>query len=139
MSIYDRQGFRGQMCRVCILFLIGMFVFAQQGASETIFHKEGRFSLHDAKLPSPNFSDAVAHAYIPVYADTVETYDIELEEEKERSLYKEIAIFIIIAAMVGYMVIKLVEPDDEGSVSDGGKEPPVIPILSVSIPFNQSP
>ena len=76
---------------------------------------------------------------IPMYADTLEMYDIELEEEEERNIYKEIAVYVIVAAAVGYMIFKLIEPEEEEPVSDGGKEPPIAAPISVSIPFNRSP
>jgi uncharacterized membrane protein YqjE len=121
--------------RICILLILGMFVSAQQVSSESIFESRGYLTLDELKT---DFSGAAAYENVPMYADTLEMYDIELEEE-ERNVYKEIAVYVIIAAVVGYLVVTLIKPDEEEAVPEDGKEPPVMSGLSVQIPFNRSP
>ena len=70
-------------------------------------------------------------------ADTLETFDIEIGEEEGKNLYKEIAIFVIVAAMVGYMVIELIKPGDEEEEStSNGKDIPG-PFIGISVPITQ--
>jgi hypothetical protein len=70
----------------------------------------------------------------PMRADTLETFDIELEKKEQRNIYKEIAAFVIIAAMVGYIVVTLIDPGDEEEVPDtGGKDVPTA-FLGITVP-----
>jgi len=55
-----------------------------------------------------------------VLQDTVETYEIEIVEEKEGSRIKELAAFITVVAIVGYIVIVLMQPDEEEKEEDTG-------------------
>lgn len=139
MRIREKKGASRLFSSICVLLIIGIFVFAQQVSSESIFDSKRHFSLHEAKLDPPDFSAGAAHGNVPMYADTLEMYDIELEEEEERNIYKEVAVYVIVAAAVGYMIFKLIEPEKEETVPDDGKEPPIAMPVSVSVPFNRSP
>lgn len=134
MSIRDNKGIQKLLCNAAILFLIGMFVSAQQVSSESVFDSEKELRLRDPVLDSPDLS-AQDSTTVPV--DTMEVYDLMYDEEDDRSLYKEIAIFAIVAGVVAYMVVTLIQPDDEEVTDEGGKEPPIIPSISVSVPLNR--
>jgi len=62
-------------------------------------------------------------------ADTVETFDVEIEEEKGPGIGKQLAVFAIITAIVGYAVITLLASDDEPAEPSKppGKDPPPFP------------
>ena len=100
-----------------VLFLVGAFVSAQQARCA-----ESVFSLETEKAP-----DGLTVLVVPADAgpsvlagagmqrmptDTVETYDIELEEDDGPGLKKEIAMFVIVAAVVGYMIACLLYTSD---------------------------
>jgi hypothetical protein len=134
MSIREKKGIQRLICNAAVLFLIGMFVFAQQVSSESVFDDGRALQIRDPVLDSPDLSaqDSVA---TPV--DTMEVYDLMYDEGDGRNLYKEIAVFAIVAAAVGYFVVTLIKPDDEEVTTDGGKEPPISPALSVSVPLSR--
>jgi hypothetical protein len=111
-----------------------MFVFAQQVSSESVFDAGRILSSRNPALDSPGLS---AQDTVSVPVDTMEVYDLMYDDEDERNLYKEIAVFAIVAAAVGYIIVTLIRPDDEEVTTDSGKEPPVIPSLTVSIPLNR--
>jgi hypothetical protein len=134
MSIREKKGTRRLLCNAAILSLIGMFVFAQQVSSESVFDAGRILSSRNPALDSPGLS---AQDTVSVPVDTMEVYDLMYDDEDERNLYKEIAVFAIVAAAVGYIIVTLIRPDDEEVTTDSGKEPPVIPSLTVSIPLNR--
>jgi len=134
MSIREKRGVKRSICNTAVLLLIGMFVFAQQVSSESIFDGRDALPRHDAVLDSPDLS---ARDSVVTAADTMEVYDLMYDEDEGRNLYKEIAMFTILAAIVVYMVVTLIQPDEEEVQTDGGKEPPITPAVSVSIPLNR--
>lgn len=134
MSIRDKKGISRLLGNVAVLFLIGMFVSAQQVSSESVFDGEKGLRLRDPVLASPDLS-AQDSTDVPV--DTVEVYDLMYDEDDERNLYKEIALFAIVAGVVAYFVVTLIRPDDEEVPEDGGKEPPIIPSVSVPVTLSR--
>lgn len=122
---------------IFILLLIGIFASAQQVSSESIFDKRNDLSLHESRLGAPDFGTASPAAYTNASADTVEIYDIEIYEEKDRNIYKEVVIYTLVVAAVGYFVYTLIKPEDEEVVEEGGKEPPISPSISFSIPLSR--
>ena len=134
MSIRDKKGIHRLLCNVAVLFLIGMFVFAQQVSSESVFDNGRNLELRSPVLDSPDLS---AQDSVSTPVDTMEVYDLIYDEEDERNLSKEIAIFAIVAGVVAYMVVTMIQPDDEEVTDDGGKEPPIIPSFSVSFPLSR--
>ncbi len=134
MSMRDKKGIQRFLCNASILFLIGMFVFAQQVSSESVFDEGRILSSRNPALDAPDLS---AQDSVSVPVDTMEVYDLMFDEEEDRNLYKEIAIFAIVAAAVGYIVVTLIKPDNEEVTTDGGKEPPVIPTFTASIPLGR--
>ncbi len=121
---------------ILILFLIGMFVSVQQVSSEEIVECGGReFSLEHLAGAGTALSIDRGECFFSYGVDTLETFDIELEE-KEENLYKEIAIAAIVAVMVGYMVITLISPgEDEKEPSPNGKDIPG-PFVGISVPIS---
>ena len=124
MYIRNKSGIRRLLCNSAILFLIGMFVSVQQVSSESVFDSARDLALRDPALDSPDLS---AQDTVAVPADTMEVYDLMYDEEDDRNLYKEIAIFAIVVGVVAYMVVTLIMPDDEEVTDTGGKEPPITP------------
>lgn len=120
-----------------ILFCIGTFVSVQQASSEEIV------DIGERELALTRWADAGAGyaaeaegRFLSAGADTLETFDIELEEENGGNLYKEIAVVAIVTAMVGYMVLTLLdEGDEEEESTSGGKDVPG-PFIGLSVPFS---
>lgn len=134
MSIRGKRGIHRLVCNAAVLFLMGMFVFAQQVSSESVFDGGRTLQLRDPVLDSPDLS---AQDSVSTPVDTMEVYDLMYDEDNERNLYKEIAMFAIVTAVVGYMIVTMIKPDDEEVITDDGKEPPITPALSVSIPLSR--
>jgi hypothetical protein len=110
---------KGALKKIFLIIIIGAFVSVQQTSAESIFQEEERFSLHHLVLTTPVLHEGSNTAFLSFGSDTIETYEIELEEEEGPGLYKEIAMFVIIAAVVGYMVVQLIQPDEEEETDTG--------------------
>jgi hypothetical protein len=123
---------------VLILLMVGTLVSAQQVPSETVFERKCTdLSLYSLAIAPQVYAPERTAEFVSFPSDTVETYDIEIEEDKGKSLYKEIAVFVIVAAMVGYMIITLIGSDEEqaGGSDNGGKPIPPAASIEYSIPF----
>ncbi len=130
---------------VLVLLVIGTLVSAQQVSAESVFTPKGidavRVIEADRTAPplDPAFAPAAGAAGFGAFAaDTVETFDVEIEEEKGPGIGKQLAVFAIITAVVAYAVIVLLGSDDEPSDDSGtnGKEPPDLPgAARVPAPF----
>lgn len=134
MSIREKKGTQRLIGNAAVLFLIGTFVFAQQVSSESVFDDGRTLQLRDPALDTPDLS---AQDSVSTPVDTMEVYDLMYDESEERNLYKEIAIFAIVAGVVAYMIVTLIQPDDEEVPTTEGKEPPITPALSVAIPLSR--
>ncbi len=119
-----------------VLFVIGTLVSAHQVSAESVFTPKGfdavkagevgRIASGESPAPAALAGPAGFSAFA---ADTVETFDVEIEEEKGMGMGKQLAIFAVITAVVAYAVISLLGSDDE-PVEDStntGKEPPYFP------------
>lgn len=130
---------------VLVLFVIGTLVSAQQASAESVFTPKGIDAVSSRTVvvgmpvsvsgPSPS-AGGIGFRSFP--ADTVETFDVEIEEETGPGIGKQLAVFAIITALVGYAVISLMASDDEPAPTSkpGGKEPPSFPTaarISVAI------
>lgn len=123
---------------ILILFLIGTLVSSQQVSSESVFTQKKHLDFDRLVIGPPDFAGKTNPVVAAAYADTLETFDIEVEDESERNVYKEIAIFLIVGAAVGYVVYLLIKPDEEDSGdTNGGKEPPITQSVGVSIPLTR--
>ena len=128
----------GRFAHIFILLLIGLFVSAQQVSSESVFDRKSDLALSESKLGAPAFGPSHPAAFYSAAADTVEIYDIDIYEEEDRNIYKEVAVYAIVVAAVGYFVYTLIKPDDEAAADDGGgKEPPITPSISLSFPLSR--
>ena len=127
--------------------LIGTLVSAQQVSSESVFN--GKDSVDFAGLrvkplilaSTVSFEEGVASLeYRALRGDTVETFDVEIEEEKGPGIIKQLVIFAVITAAVGYAVIVLMKSDDtEKKSGPPGKEPPSFARGAfISVPFPRS-
>jgi hypothetical protein len=85
---------------------------------------------HDARLPAlaglrARGGQAVGMRYRGASADTVETFGVEIEEEKGPGLVRELAIVIVVGAAVAYAAYELLKSDENPPASQTpGKEPP---------------
>lgn len=140
---------------VLILFIIGTLVSAQQVSSENLFVECDDLGLDGLELADPDFTSSLprgmdvginmvsapGHAgpgFFSACFDTLETFDVELEEEKGSGFYKELAAFIIVAAMVGYMLVTIIKPDEQDEETDpgSGKDIPKA-FTGITIPLNR--
>ena len=126
--------------KTLILLMIGTFVSASQAAfsrpageeavppAETCFDEPGMLDLSSMTggAGSPSFAAAAD--------DTLETYEIELEDEGGKGIsVKAVVGLVIAAAFVGYFLYTVLVPEDEEEEEEtGGKEPPV---YLISVPF----
>lgn len=112
---------------VLILFTIGTLVSAQQVSSESVFSRDDSVELEQLVIKSPVFSSETGSAgSLAMRGDTLQTIEIEIEDQKETNIYKEIAMVAVVAAFVGYIVVTLFfsSDDEEDSTPGGGKDIP---------------
>jgi len=121
---------------VLILIVIGTLVSAQQVSAESVFTPRG---IDAAAVPAAgnaasagvaaSASDQGGLGFRALPEDTVETFDVQIEEEKGPGIGKQLAVFAIITAVVGYAVISLMSSDDEPTKSSTttGRQPPYLP------------
>jgi hypothetical protein len=121
-----------------ILAVIGTLVSVQQASAESVFTVRDAGSvealtarpvaLMHLSAPAAGAGDLM---YSSLHADTVETFDVEIDEEEGSSMIKELAVFAVITAVVGYAVYTLLdsgdteEPTDSGGGGKEGPDPPV--------------
>lgn len=129
-----------------ILLMTGTFVSATQSAlarpagereedsTESCFSETGMLDLSVMSVDSGPIMPEKATLSSFAAADTLETYEIELEDEGKKGInYKAIIGFTIAAAFVGYaLYILLVPEEEEEEPEPPGKEPPV---SLITIPF----
>ncbi len=128
-----RTAIRG----ILILFVMGTSVSAQQTSSEEIIDCGAReLPLEHLAGAGTALSMDRGEHFFSFSDDTLETFDIELEEDKEGNLYKEIAIAVIVVAMVGYILITLISPgDEEEEPTSNGKDFPRS-FVGISVPIS---
>jgi hypothetical protein len=119
-----------------VLFVIGTLVSAQQVSAESVFTPKGIDAA--AACAVGNTAPAGASAsnsaeggfgFRALSADTVETFEVQIEEEKGPGIGKQLAVFAVLTAVVGYAVISLMSSDDEPTKTSTttGKQPPYLP------------
>lgn len=130
-----------------IVTLIGTLVSAQQVSSESVFNARDSVDFAGLRVKplvlasTVSFEEGVASLeYRALRGDTVETFDVEIEEEKGPGIAKQLVIFAVITAAVGYAVIVLMKSDDtEKKSGPPGKEPPSFARGAfISVPFPRS-
>jgi hypothetical protein len=138
---------RGIARSILILGIIGTLVSAQQAAAESIFTATGAGGIEKLALrPLDLTNDAQSAAgawtmdYLSTEDDTLETFDVEVEEEKGPGVIKQLVVFGIITAVVAYSVIVLMGSDDsEPEEKLPGKTVPMLARVGVDVPFTRSP
>jgi len=98
------------------------------------------FSMNSIYTQGDSWTNSSTGGRIPFLMstpDTVETYEIEIEEESKSNRLKEMAVFVVVVAVVGYIVIVMMQPEDEEEKSTppgSGKPVPFgrVPIYSIS-------
>ena len=136
---------KGVAKSVLVMIVSGALVSAQQASAESVFTPKGFDSVEtcaiDRSMPA-NFaapaSGSSALGLRSLAADTVETFDVEIEEEKGPGIGRQLAVFAVITAIVGYAVIELMASDDEPAepTKPGGKDPnpfSAVPGMSIAI------
>ncbi|MBN1163091.1 MAG: hypothetical protein JXB45_00795 [Candidatus Krumholzibacteriota bacterium] len=99
---------------VLILFMIGTLVSAQQVSAHTVFDRQyASPELDRLVITPPDLAPAEGPGFAALAADTLETYEIALEPEKKRNIYKEIAAYSITVLFVGYMIVQLIGTGEE--------------------------
>lgn len=132
---------------ILILAVVGTLVSAEQVSSESVFTSKdaagferfgaARLTLARTALPAGELADLT---YQALAGDTVETFDVDLEEEKGPGITKQLVIFAIVTAAVGYAVIVLLNSDDEKETTPSGKEPPTaMRGAFICLPFSRLP
>ena len=114
------------------MIVIGTLVSAQQASAESVFTPKGFDSIEacaaartmpaSVSAPAPGPGAMSLHSFA---ADTVETFDVEIEEEKGPGIGRQLIVFGILTAIVGYAVIELMASDDEPAKTTKlpGKDP----------------
>ncbi len=105
------------------MIVSGALVSAQQASAESVFTPKGFDAIEacatgrslpaDFAAPAPGSGPGALGSLRSFAADTVETFDVEIEEEKGPGIGRQLAVFVIITAIVGYAVIELMASDDE--------------------------
>jgi hypothetical protein len=117
-----RPGFMNGLRKAVILLLIAAFASAQQGYAGTVIISDEPLELEKMLVEVPSLIGAEASAFHPAVTDTLETIDIEVEEDKGIN-YKEIAAYVIIAGAVAYVLYTLLKPDDEEEETEENGKP----------------
>ena len=121
---------------ILVMIVIGTLVSAQQASAESVFTSKGFDSMEVCAVSRIMPASASGSAPGPCAlslrsfaADTVETFDVQIEEEKGPGIGRQLVVFAIITAIVGYAVIELMASDDEPADSSipVGKEIPSFP------------
>ena len=125
---------------VLVMIVIGTLVSAQQASAESVFTPKGLDSVEACAISRPMPADLPAPApgsgalsLRSFAADTVETFNVEIEEEKGPGIGRQLAVFAIITAIVGYAVIELMQSDDEPAKTSTSSDKPIPPFSRVGL------
>ncbi len=133
---------------VLVLLIIGTLSAAQQVSSESVFSagtpaagslpQGPRLVLNGPPAPAAGTTFLSSTSAPP---DTVETFDVQVEEEKGSSLWKQLAVFGVITAVAAYAVYSLVGKDDEPAPTGGGGSgkptPDRLSAAAISLPLTR--
>jgi len=131
---------------ILILAMIGTFVSAEQVSGESVFTVKGGPPLEKLVIQPSLFAEAgqaesgpAAVSFSAFAADTIETFEVEVEEDKGPGVIKQLVIFAVLTAIAGYAVFTLLDSDDETeNDKPGGKDPPVFSAAVMRIPLTRS-
>jgi len=132
---------------VLILTIVGTLVSAQQASAQSVFTGRGAgktevlvsrpIALTGVSVPT---AGVCALSFSSPKADTVETFDVQVDEEKGAGIGKQLAVFAIITAIVGYAVIELMKSDSGKSTesnTSGKPTPGVAASARITIPLTR--
>ena len=127
---------KSQFCRTILIFFVtGNFISAQQVYSETVFQESVMVDLKELAMTENISSTPSNTPFSALSADSIEVLEIELEEEKKSSIYKELAVAAVITAFTVYIIVTVFFPgDEEAEEEPEGKD---IPTMGISIPFSR--
>lgn len=129
---------RRMLRSILILLLIGTFVSARQAASNPDVGApaegardgavESVFTADDSALDLRELASSIrmpsGAGMSAAHADTVETYDIQLEDEKGSAITaKTIAALVVIGLFVGIALYVLIGQDEEAPADDDNGKP----------------
>ena|GEM_PF-4517911 len=126
-------------CRKIIAVVaVVAFVMSSGASADNQISDGSELSLGDLTISAPKLSLNSEATHVYFRSDTLETFDIEIEEKSGLSKYKEIAIAAVLVAIATYVIIELIEPDEEeeDSGTNSGKQGPD-PIPCISIPIGR--
>lgn len=107
-----------KLCRsLIVLFVMGTLVSAQQVSAENVFDTKGDLELEKMAFEIEGSTGESGLFPASARSDTLETYEVELEEDSEASVYRQIAVAAVVAAFVGYILIQYLKPDEEEEAS----------------------
>jgi len=146
-------------CTVVLVFFLTFNVYpaglnlGNRLREKSVFHSKSEvLSLsgcdHDSRYIGSELKVSIANDKLRLFhhyfeyssagVDTVETFEIEFEDEGEKKgSWKELAAFLIVTGIVAYVVIVMIQPDEEeekDKLPAGGKGGPV-PFAGFSIFF----
>lgn len=132
---------------ILILGIVGTLVSAQQVRAESVFTGRGPGNIEKLTLQplviagaSSPASGSCALSFLSLRGDTIEMFDVPIEEEKGPGMVKQLVVFAIITAAVGYAVIVLMQSDSEPEETKTPEKP--IPeysrSLGTAMPFSRS-
>ncbi|MBU8922757.1 MAG: hypothetical protein KOO63_13140 [Bacteroidales bacterium] len=107
--------------RIFILLLLGIFFSSQQVSSGNIFVEERNVDLKESVIGEVEFSEGPELNYlIPVGTDSIQVMEIEIPQEKDTGMVKEIAMVAIVATFAFYIIYSMFYSSEDEEVDDGG-------------------
>jgi hypothetical protein len=94
-------------------------------------------ALKEVSVPT---AGVCALSFSSLKVDTVETFDVQVDEEKGAGIGTQLAVFAVITAIVGYAVIELMKSDDGKSTdsnTSGKPTPGVAASARITIPLTR--
>jgi hypothetical protein len=130
---------------VLILLMTGTFVSATQvglarpvsledeGSGGTCFAETGMFDLSGLAVDSGTLMPVTYSVSAASAADTLETYEIELEDEGKKGInYKAIVGYTIAAAFVGYILYIMIVPEKEEEIETPPIKDPPLALITIT-------
>ena len=118
--------------RAIAIMLIAAFSSAASAANTSVFDRRTP-ELGELVMSAPDLGpEKPAGASICAPVDSIEVMEIEIPEEKEGSIFKEVAMYTVLAAFAGYVVYTLFfSEEEEGESDDNGKDLPtsIVPLF----------
>ncbi|HSG26852.1 MAG TPA: hypothetical protein VLA34_00130 [Candidatus Krumholzibacterium sp.] len=105
---------------VFILLLIGAYSSVIQAETASVFD-EDTVELSGLVLTGPQLEQPFQPGTaLASPSDSIEVMEIEIPEEKDGNIYKEVAMVAVIVAFVGYIIVTYFFSSDETEDTGGG-------------------